>query len=86
VKIYLETLKWEILSHLPYSPYIATSDYHLFRSMAYGLAVQHFHSYEDAKKWIDSWIASRDVSCFRGIQIMPERWEKIAASDGQYIQ
>ncbi|GBO19738.1 Mariner Mos1 transposase [Araneus ventricosus] len=52
VKIYLEMLKWEVLSHLPYSPDFAPSNYHLFRSMAYGLSEQHFHSYEDAKKWV----------------------------------
>ena len=28
---------------------IALSDYHLFQSMAHGLAQQHLHSYEDAK-------------------------------------
>jgi len=54
----LEMLKWEVLlPHQPYSPDIAPSDYHLFRSIAHGLAEQHFHSYEDAKKWVDSWIA-----------------------------
>ena len=54
VKIYLETLKWEVLLYPPYSPDVAPSDYHLFQSMAHGLAYQHFHSYEEVKKWIDS--------------------------------
>lgn len=86
VKTYLETLNWEVLSHPPYSPDIAPSDYHLFRSMAHGLAEHRFHSYEDTKKWVDSWIASKDVSFFRrGIHMLPERWEKVVASDGQYF-
>ena len=86
VKTYLETLKWEVLPHPPYSPDIAPSDYYLFRSMTHGLAEQHFTSYEDTKKWVDSWIASKDVSFFRrGIQMLPERWEKVVASDGQYF-
>ena len=38
VKTYLETLKWEVLPQPPYSPDDAPSDYHLFRSMAHGLA------------------------------------------------
>ncbi|KAG5325192.1 MOS1T transposase, partial [Pseudoatta argentina] len=84
VKTYLETLKWEALPHPPYSPDIAPSDFHLFRSMAHGLADRRFHSYEEAQKWIDSWIASKDMSFFRrGIHVLPERWEKVVSSDGQ---
>ena len=58
VKTYLETLKWEVLTHLPYSPDIAPSDYYLFRSMAHGLADQQFRSYEDIEKWLDSCVTS----------------------------
>ncbi|GFX70145.1 mariner Mos1 transposase [Trichonephila clavipes] len=49
VKTYLETLKWKVLPHPLYSPDLAPSDYHLFRSMAHGLADQHFRSYEEVK-------------------------------------
>ncbi|KAG5322300.1 MOS1T transposase, partial [Pseudoatta argentina] len=87
VKTYLETLKWGILTHPLYSPDIAPSDFHLFRSMAHGLADRRFHSYEEAQKWIDSWIASKDMSFFRrGIHVLPERWEKVVSSDGQYFK
>ncbi|KAG5321343.1 MOS1T transposase, partial [Pseudoatta argentina] len=87
IKTYLETLKWEVLPHPPYSPDIAPSDFHLFRSMAHGLADRRFHSYEEAQKWIDSWIASKDMSFFRrGIHVLPERWEKVVSSDGQYLK
>ena len=90
VKTYLETLKWEVLPHPPYSPDVVPSDYHLFRSMAHGLADQHFRSYEEVKNWIDSWIAvdsPKDDQFFRrGIRTLPERWEKVVASDGQYFE
>ncbi|GFX83155.1 mariner Mos1 transposase [Trichonephila clavipes] len=87
VKTYLETLKWEVLPHPLYSPDLAPSDYHLFRSMAHGLADQHFRSYEEVKNWIDSWIASKDNQFFqRGIRTMLERWKKVVASDGQYFE
>ena len=33
LKKYLETLKWDVLSHPPYSPDITPSDYWLFRRM-----------------------------------------------------
>ena len=61
---YLEMLKWEVSPHPPYSTDVAPSDYHLFRSMAHGVAHQNFHSYKKVKKWIDSWRASKDVSSF----------------------
>ncbi|GFU68175.1 mariner Mos1 transposase [Trichonephila clavipes] len=87
VKTYLETLKWEVLPHPLYSPDLAPSDYHLFRSVAHGLADQHFQSYEEVKNWIDSWIASKDNQFFqRGIRTLPERWEKVVDSDGQYLE
>lgn len=87
VKTYLETLKWEILPHPPYSPDVAPSDYHLFRSMAHGLAGQCFDSFEKVKEWIDSWILSKDEEFFRrGIRLLPERWAKVVESDGQYFE
>ena len=87
VKTYLETLKWKVLTLSPYSPDVAPSDYHLFRSMAHSLAHQHFRSYEEVKKWIDSWIASKEASFFRdGIRQLPEIWEKVVVSDRQYFE
>jgi hypothetical protein len=55
--------------------------------MAHGLPDWRFSSYEDIKKWLDSWIASKDDTFFRrGIHQLPEQWEKIIASDGQYFE
>lgn len=83
----LKTLNWEILPHPPYSPDIAPSDFHLFRSMSHGLSNQSFHSYEDTRKWVESWIASKDPSFFRrGIHLLPDKWEKVVYSDGQYFE
>lgn len=86
VKTYLETLKWDVLPHPPYSPDIAPTDYHLFRSMTHDLADTRFNSYEDIKNWIRSWIASKDEEFFRsGIRMLPELWANVVASDGQYF-
>ena len=44
-------------------------------------------SYENSEKWVDSCLASKDELFFQhGIQILPQRWEKIVASDGHYFQ
>ena len=56
VKTYLETLKWEIPSHPPYSSDIAQSDYYLCRSMTHGLADQQFRSDKVLlKNWPLNW-------------------------------
>jgi len=87
VKTYLETLRWEVLPHPTYSPDIALSDYQLFRSMTHILSEQKFSSYGDTKKWVDSWITSKDADFFRcGIRMLPERWEKVVVSDEQYFE
>ena len=87
VKTYLETLKWEVLPYLPYSPDIAPSNYYLFRSMAHRLAYQQFRSYEDIEKWLYSWIVSKDEHfCRNGIRDLPEWWEKVVANDGPYFE
>ena len=87
VKTYMETLKWEVVLHPPYSPGVASSDYHLFWSMAHGLVHQYFRSYEEVKKWIDSWIATKDASFFcDGIRQLTEWWKKVVASHGQYFE
>ena len=71
---YLETLKWEVLPQPPFSPDVASSDYYLFQSMVHSMAYQHFRSYEEVKKWIDTWIASKDASFFRDdIRQFPEK-------------
>ena len=84
VKETLETLRWEVLSHAAYSD--CAPSYHLFRSMTYALAEEHFNSYEDVEKWVSEWIASKDESFFRcGSRLLPKRWEKVIANDGQYF-
>ncbi|CAF4741739.1 unnamed protein product [Pieris macdunnoughi] len=76
-----------VLPHPLYSPDIAPSDYHLFRSMAHALSAQRFTSYENTENWVNSWIASKDKEFFRrAIRMLPKRWEKVVASDGKYFK
>ncbi|EFN84997.1 Histone-lysine N-methyltransferase SETMAR, partial [Harpegnathos saltator] len=85
VQKYLETLKWDVLPHPPYSPDIAPSDYWLFRRMQHDLTGHRFTSFADIENWLQTWIASKVESFFRdGIRKLPEKREKVVASDGKY--
>lgn len=54
--------------------------------MAHDLSEQRSMSYKDIKNWIGSWIASKYEELFRhNIRMLPESWEKVVASDGQYF-
>ncbi|EGI63725.1 Mariner Mos1 transposase, partial [Acromyrmex echinatior] len=50
VKETLLALGWEVLPHPVYSPDIAPSDYHLFRSMQNALSGVHFRAFEEVRK------------------------------------
>ena len=87
VKEMIEAFSWEILLHAAYLPDLAPSDYYLLASMGLALSDQHFTSYENVRKWLDDWFASRERQCFwRDIHQLPDRWEKCIASDGQYFE
>lgn len=86
VKDTLKDFKWEVLLHPPYSPDIAPSDYHLFRSMAHGLAEQHFQIRQEVQEWLDEWIASKPTNFFyNGIHKLPNLWENVVINDGNYF-
>ena len=64
MKTFLEKLKWEVPPQPLYSPVIAPLDNLLSWLIVHGLVEPRFHSYEDAKKWIDDSLASKDESFF----------------------
>ena len=53
-------LGWEVLIHLPYSPDIAPSDCHLFRSLQNSLNGKNANFLEDCKRHVEQFFAQKD--------------------------
>jgi hypothetical protein len=60
----LNSWGWEILPHPPYSPDLASSDFHLFPKMKKNLRGQHFHSNEDVQNEVKKWLRAQDAFFF----------------------
>lgn len=73
----IEGVPMGILPHPPYSPELAPSDYHLFRSLENHLAEKTFEDEEGLKNDLAAYFAhkSADFSA-RGIRKLPERWKE----------
>ena len=67
-------LGWEVLIHPPYSPDIAPSDFHLFRSLQNSLNGKNFSSLEDCKRHLEKFFAQKDKKFWEdGIMKLPEK-------------
>jgi transposase len=55
----LETLKFEVLSHPPYSPDLSPSDFHFFPHLKRDLQGIHFTSDDELKQTVTSWNTQR---------------------------
>ena len=59
VKAAIQELEWEVLQHPPYSPDLAPTDYHLFRSLSNQMSGITFTNDEDLKNWLTNYFESR---------------------------
>jgi len=67
-------LGWELLPHSPYSPDLAPSDYHLFRSLEHHLRAHEFENEEEVQSAIANFISEKPASFFaRGIDNLTQR-------------
>jgi len=85
IQDHIFALGWEFLTHAAYSPAMAPSDDYLFRSLQHHLADAHFVRFEEIRKCIDDFIASKLMSFYRqGIRKLPEIWQKIVDANREY--
>lgn len=82
----LEKFNWLPLTHPPYSPDLAPSDYYLFLSLSNSLRNRKFETREDAVNYIEEYFSSKPQEFFRkGIEKLTNRWREVISNQGQYI-
>lgn len=82
----LDRFRWEVLSHSPYSPDLAPTDYHLFLSLSNDMRGRQFDDQEDLKNYLDSFFKSKSQKFYEdGIMDLPRRWEAVCDHDGAYV-
>ena len=82
----IEELGWQVLPHPPYSPDLAPSDFHLFRSLSNNLRGTSFADNTALENWIEQFFASKSPNFFKtGIRKLPERWSEVIDRSGNNI-
>ncbi|CAK9796605.1 Histone-lysine N-methyltransferase SETMAR [Anthophora quadrimaculata] len=82
----LRELGWEVLSHPPYSPDLAPSDYHLFKFLQNFLDGTKLASREACENELVQFFTNRDEDFFnRGIMKLPSKWTKVIERNGAYL-
>lgn len=76
-----------VLSHPPYSPDLAPSDFFLFRHLKQALRGRRFDSKEELKDEVEGFFGEKSSDFFKNaFQELVVRWRKCVAADGGYIE
>lgn len=82
----LRKFGWDIIPQPAYSPDLAASDFHLFRSLQNFLNGKSFADKQAVKVALDDFFESKSPEFYRkGIDALPMRWETVVDNDGEYI-
>lgn len=82
----IEELGWTKINQPPYSPDIAPSDYHLFRSMDHFLRGRRFTEVDEVRAALVDFFASKPTKFYAdGILSMREKWKKVIENNGNYF-
>lgn len=79
-------LGWKKIDHPPYSPDLAPSDYHLFRSLQHFLSGKKFNNIDEVKSGLAQYFASKPESFYsKGIKMLLNRWKNVLDTNGEYV-
>ncbi|GBN02036.1 Mariner Mos1 transposase [Araneus ventricosus] len=78
---------WSVLQHPPYSPDLATSDFHLFGPLKQHLGGKHFADDDDVQHEVLLWMRQQPKEFYAaGIGALIKRWDKCINIDGDYVE
>ena len=78
---------WTTVTHPPYSPDLAPSDYHLFGPLKEGVRGQHFTSDQEVKHAVRNWLKMQPADFYKaGIVSLVHRWTVGIEKCGDYIE
>lgn len=82
----LRDIGFTVLPHPPYSPDIAPSDFYLFSPMKSALKGKNFDSAAEIQDTLNGWFASKSRVFFQKAFLeLPNRWQKVIDSNGDYF-
>jgi len=84
----LRKLKWNLLTHPPYSPDLAPRDFYLFGRLKSDLQGMRFADNDAVFRTVQEWIRRQPQAFFEKgiIRMLPERWKKCVYSGGRYVE
>ena len=79
-------LNWEIMLHLPYSPDLSPTNFHLFLSLDNHMKNRILNIEDDLKTEVHNFFQSRAKDFYKiGITKLLNRWEKAIEFEGSYF-
>ena len=85
----IQDLSFECLPHPPYSPDLATSDFHVSEPLKKAIGSKSFRSDEEVQQAVHEWLHSQPKDFFsRVIQALPKCWNTCMESkrNGDYVE
>ena len=83
----IASFEWTTVTHPPYSPDLAPSDYHLFGPLKEGVRGQHFTSDQEVKHAVRNWLKMQPADFYKaGIVSLVHRWTVGIEKCGDYIE
>ncbi|UYV79402.1 hypothetical protein LAZ67_17002480 [Cordylochernes scorpioides] len=83
----LENFKWKIFTHLPYSPDLAPSDFHLFPALKLHLGGMFFANDDEVQAEANHWLRRQDTAWYNsGIKKLLQLYQKCLDRNGDYIE